>query len=113
MPGVTIGNDTVIAGGSIVTRDIPDHVLAGGNPCRVIRPLAQKFSEDDLDQVMTIWLQANVRAHEFIPADYWKSNEKEVRQMLPTSEVYVCKENQQVTGFIGLMDDYIAGRFFH
>ena len=49
MPGVTIGNDTVIAGGSIVTRDIPDHVLAGGNPCRVIRPLAQKFSEDDLD----------------------------------------------------------------
>ena len=62
---------------------------------------------------MTSWLQANVRAHEFIPADYWKSNEKAVRQMLPASEVYVCKENQQVTGFIGLMDDYIAGRFFH
>ena len=31
--------------------------------------------------------------------------------MLPASEVYVCKENQQVTGFIGLMDDYIAGVF--
>lgn len=111
MPGVTIGNDTVIAGGSIVTRDIPDHVLAGGNPCRVIRPLAQKFSEDDLDQVMAIWLQANMQAHEFISADYWESNAKAVRQMIPASEVYVCKENQQVTGFIGLTDDYIAGIF--
>ena len=55
MPGVTIGNDTVIAGGSIVTKDIPDHVLAGGNPCRIIRPLPQKFCEGDLEQVMEIY----------------------------------------------------------
>lgn len=88
-----------------------EKMLAGGNPCRVIRPLAQRFSEDDLDQAMEIWLQANIQAHEFIPADYWKSNAKAVRQMLPASEVYVCKENQQVTGFVGLADDYIAGIF--
>lgn len=39
-PGVTIGDDTTIAAGSVVTRDIPAGVLAGGNPCRVIRELA-------------------------------------------------------------------------
>lgn len=39
-PGVTIGDGTTIAAGSVVTRDIPAGVLAGGNPCRVIRSLA-------------------------------------------------------------------------
>lgn len=36
-PGVTIGSRTVIGAGSVVTRDIPDDVLAAGNPCRVIK----------------------------------------------------------------------------
>jgi maltose O-acetyltransferase len=36
-PGVKIGSRTVIGAGSVVTRDIPDGVLAAGNPCRVIR----------------------------------------------------------------------------
>lgn len=38
-PGVTIGENTVIGAGSVVTRDIPDHVFAAGNPARVIRRL--------------------------------------------------------------------------
>ena len=42
MGGGTIGNDAVIAAGSIVTRDMPGHVLAGGNPCRVIREISEK-----------------------------------------------------------------------
>lgn len=37
LPGVTIGSRSVIGAGSVVTRDIPDDVLAAGNPCRVIR----------------------------------------------------------------------------
>ena len=37
--GVTIGNDSVIGAGSVVTKDIPENVLAAGNPCRVIRKL--------------------------------------------------------------------------
>ena len=38
-PGVTIGENTVIGAGAVVTRDLPPNVLAVGNPCRVIRPL--------------------------------------------------------------------------
>lgn len=41
-PGVTIGNDVVIGSGSVVTRDIPDHVVAVGNPCRVLRPITKE-----------------------------------------------------------------------
>lgn len=38
-PGVTIGDNTTIGAGSVVTRDIPPNVFAAGNPCRVIRSL--------------------------------------------------------------------------
>lgn len=37
MPGVSIGDNSVIGGGSVVTRDIPANVVAVGNPCRVVK----------------------------------------------------------------------------
>ena len=40
-PGVRIGSRSVIGAGSVVTRDVPDDVIAAGNPCRVIRPIAK------------------------------------------------------------------------
>lgn len=43
LPGVHIGSNTVIGAGSVVTKDIPDWVIAAGNPCKVIR----KITEDD------------------------------------------------------------------
>lgn len=39
VPGVTIGDDTVIGAGSVVTRDIPAGVVAAGNPCKVVRKI--------------------------------------------------------------------------
>jgi len=39
LSNVTIGRNTIIGAGSVVTRDIPDGVVAAGNPCRVLRPL--------------------------------------------------------------------------
>ena len=39
MPGVKIGNNTVIGGGSVVVKDIPDNCVAVGNPCRVIKKI--------------------------------------------------------------------------
>jgi maltose O-acetyltransferase len=42
LPGVTIGNNVTIGAGSVVTRDIPDDVVAVGNPCRVIRHIKKE-----------------------------------------------------------------------
>jgi maltose O-acetyltransferase len=39
LPGVSVGDDSIIGAGSVVTRDIPSGVLALGNPCRVVRDL--------------------------------------------------------------------------
>ena len=45
MPGVSIGDDSVIGAGSVVTRDIPSGVVAVGNPCKVSREISQRDKE--------------------------------------------------------------------
>lgn len=42
LPGVTIGEDSVIGAGSVVTHGIPAGVVAAGTPCRVLRPITEK-----------------------------------------------------------------------
>lgn len=42
LPGVKIGDNVVIGAGSVVTKDLPDNVIAAGNPCRVIRKITQE-----------------------------------------------------------------------
>lgn len=41
-PGVHIGNNVVVGSGSVVTRDLPDNVIAAGSPCRVIREITER-----------------------------------------------------------------------
>lgn len=45
LPGVTIGDNTVVGAGSIVTKDIPANVVAVGNPCRVLREINERDRE--------------------------------------------------------------------
>ena len=42
LPGVTIGDNTVVGAGSVVTRDLPAGVVAAGNPCRVLREIGER-----------------------------------------------------------------------
>ena len=45
LPGVTIGDNSVIGAGSVVTKDIPANVIAVGNPCRVLREIGERDRE--------------------------------------------------------------------
>ena len=45
LPGVTIGRNSVIGAGSIVTKDIPENVVAVGNPCKVLREITDRDKE--------------------------------------------------------------------
>ena len=42
LPGVTIGDNVMVGAGSVVTKDLPDNVVAVGKPCRVLRPVGEK-----------------------------------------------------------------------
>lgn len=52
--GVTIGNNSVIGAGSVVTKDIPDNVIAVGNPCRVIKTIdhGKMPTQEDIDELI-------------------------------------------------------------
>jgi galactoside O-acetyltransferase len=45
LPGVSIGDNSVIGAGSVVTKDIPENVVAVGNPCRVLREITARDKE--------------------------------------------------------------------
>jgi acetyltransferase-like isoleucine patch superfamily enzyme len=47
LKGVTIGTNTVIGAQSVVTKSIPANVIAGGNPCKVLRPLSDPVNYSD------------------------------------------------------------------
>ena len=75
--------------------------------------MIRKFKEDDLNIVMHIWLDTNIKTHHFISRQYWIDNYKVVKDILPKKEIYVYEDDDtnRVNGFIGLMDNYIAGIF--
>lgn len=67
MPGVTINSNVIVAGGSVVTKDVPEGVVVGGNPARVIcttdefvhrraKETMQHFTvSDDIDDIMKLF----------------------------------------------------------
>lgn len=66
---------------------------------------------EDLDRIMELWLDTNISAHSFIDSAYWKSNFNLVKDLISSAIIYVYKENDVIQGFVGLMNDYIAGIF--
>lgn len=60
---------------------------------------------------MSIWLSANLEAHSFVDPDYWSRNFDAVKAMIPQAEVWVSEGENGINGFIGVVDDYIAGIF--
>jgi virginiamycin A acetyltransferase len=51
LSGVSIGNGAIIAGGSVVTKDVPDYAIVGGNPARVIK---YRFEKEVINELLKI-----------------------------------------------------------
>ena len=73
--------------------------------------MIRELRKADINQVADIWLDTNIKAHYFIPAQYWKSNLELVKELLLQATVYVYEDNQKIQGFIGLNGEYIEGIF--
>ena len=75
--------------------------------------MIRQFKTTDLSEVMQIWLETNIQAHNFIPRNYWIDNYDLVKDLLPQAEVYVYENdtNGLIEGFVGLNENHIAGIF--
>lgn len=70
-----------------------------------------KMNSDQLEDVLTIWLDTNQDAHYFIPNNHWQQQLPAVREAMKTAEIYVYQHHGEIVGFIGLVDTYLAGLF--
>ena len=73
--------------------------------------MIREFQAGDLEAVMSIWLSANLEAHAFVDPEYWRGSCDAVKTMIPQAEVWVSECENEINGFIGVVDDYIAGIF--
>ena len=73
--------------------------------------MVRKMKKIDINRVADIWLKTNLKAHYFIPEQYWTSNYELVKEMLLQAEVYVYEDNKIIQGFVGLSNEYIEGIF--
>ncbi len=51
--------------------------------------MIKEFKINNLDEVMKIWIETNIEAHNFVPKEYWINNFQGVKEMLPLAEVYI------------------------
>lgn len=73
--------------------------------------MIRKFEMKDTKRVMQIWLEANLEAHDFVPSDYWLSQYQSVQEQLLSADIYVYEQDNEIQGFVGMTDDYLAGIF--
>ena len=73
--------------------------------------MIRKMQNIDIDRVADIWLKTNLKAHYFIPEQYWTSNYESVKEMMSQAEVYVYEDDKMIQGFVGLSNEYMEGIF--
>ncbi|WP_104401642.1 N-acetyltransferase [Vibrio penaeicida] len=74
----------------------------------MIRPIKNQ----EIEAVLDIWLTASIQAHDFIKADFWRSQLDNMRNVyLPASEVCVYEQGGDIVGFYALYEDNLAAIF--
>ena len=73
--------------------------------------MIRKLKKEDIDEVMEIWKNENIRTHNFISKEYWKNNYEYVKDILPNADIDVYLLDEHIVGFIGVDNDYIEGIF--
>lgn len=73
--------------------------------------MIRKFEKKDINAIMRIWKNENIRTHNFISKEYWENNYKYVKDILPDADIYVYILDKQIVGFVGLNNNYVEGIF--
>lgn len=73
----------------------------------------RKLRTEEIDEVMRIWLESTVKAHDFIEKEYWEKNYNVVKEVyIPMAETFVYYEDRKIKGFISIIDNEFIGALF-
>ncbi|MBB1315633.1 MULTISPECIES: N-acetyltransferase [Aliivibrio] len=74
--------------------------------------MIRKYNATDINQVLSIWLNASIKAHDFVAEEFWQSQCENMRNIyIPASETYVCEKDNAVIGFYSLYENHLAAIF--
>ncbi len=74
--------------------------------------MIREYRQNDCSEVLSIWLSASIEAHNFIDANFWKSQVDNMRsRYLPASESYIYEMNSKIIGFYSLYENSLAAIF--
>jgi putative acetyltransferase len=74
--------------------------------------MIREFNQSDMDQVIKIWLEASIKAHDFVDRKFWESKANDMEKIyIPSAETYVFEEENEIKGFISLLGDTLAALF--
>lgn len=74
--------------------------------------MIRKYEESDIEAILNLWLQASIKAHNFVDRDFWESEIENMRNVyIPESENYVFEKHSQVIGFYSLHENTLAAIF--
>lgn len=75
--------------------------------------MIRKIENKDIDKTMDIWLESTIKAHDFIPKEYWEDNYNTVKDVyIPIAETFVYEDKEGMKGFISIINDEFIGALF-
>lgn len=70
------------------------------------------FKSQDSKAVVDLWYEASIIAHDFIAESYWQEKKLDMQHVyIPSSITYVYEQENEILGFVSLVENYIAAIF--
>lgn len=73
----------------------------------------KELRREEIDEIMRIWLESTIKAHDFIEKEYWEKNFNVVKEVyIPMAETFVYYEDRNIKGFISIINKEFIGALF-
>lgn len=72
----------------------------------------RRYADEDAGDVLRIWFEASLIAHDFVPVEFWESERENIINVyIPLAETWVAVEHGRIVGFIALIQHVVGGLF--
>jgi GNAT superfamily N-acetyltransferase len=76
--------------------------------------MIRAYTPADEDAVIAVWLAATIPGQAFLPEQFWRDQEPEIRELLPAADLWVVEDDHgPIVAFVSVLDDMVGGLFTH